>query len=69
MRTEQHAGTARHAFALAAALYLGALFAQNLPDLGFTTRVSAGLIAQFAQKFGPPTPDRLARWYNGKGKK
>lgn len=37
-------------------------FAQEIPDLGFTSRVSAALIAQYTQRFGPPTPDRLAQW-------
>lgn len=63
MHINQKAGTARDAcVVLAAALYVGAVLAQNLPELGYTTRVSAALIAQLAQKFGPPTPDRLARW-------
>lgn len=33
-----------------------------IPDLGFTTRVSAALVSLYARKFGPPVPDRLAGW-------
>ena len=36
--------------------------AQAIPDLGFTTRVSAGLTAQYARKFGAQVPERFARW-------
>ncbi len=37
-------------------------FAQEAPDLGFTTRVSAALISQYTLRFGPPTPGRLTSW-------
>lgn len=37
-------------------------FAQELPDLGFTTRVSAALIGQYTLRFGSPTPGRLKQW-------
>lgn len=48
---------------MAAALSLAAAaFAQAIPDLGFTTRVSAALTAHYARKFGPLTPDRHAQW-------
>jgi predicted transglutaminase-like cysteine proteinase len=43
-------------------LLAASVFAQAIPDLGFTTRVSARLIAQYARKFGPLAPDRLAQW-------
>lgn len=36
--------------------------AQAIPDLGFTTRVTAGLTASYTRKFGPPVPQRLTRW-------
>lgn len=36
--------------------------AQAIADLGFTTKVSAGLTALYARKFGPPVRERLARW-------
>ena len=39
-----------------------AAFAQTIPDLGFTTRVSPALTAHYARKFGPLTPDRHAQW-------
>jgi predicted transglutaminase-like cysteine proteinase len=39
----------------------GAL-AQVIPDLGFTTKVSAALVSLYTRKFGPPVPDRLASW-------
>jgi predicted transglutaminase-like cysteine proteinase len=53
----------RCACAAAALLLLAAgVYAQAIPDLGFTTRVSAGLIAQYTRRFGPLTPDRLAQW-------
>jgi len=46
------------ALAFAAAL----ASAQAIPDLGFTTRISAGLTAEYARRFGPPVPERFARW-------
>ena len=48
--------------ALGLLLLAASVFAQAIPDLGFTTRVSARLIAQYARKFGTPAPDRLAQW-------
>ncbi len=36
--------------------------AQTIPDLGFTTRVSAPLTERYARKFGPAVPERLMRW-------
>lgn len=45
-----------------AVLACASAITQVLPDLGFTTRVSAALIAQYTLRFGPPTPDRLAQW-------
>lgn len=38
------------------------VFAQGIPDLGFTTKVSAALVSLYARNFGPPVPDRLASW-------
>ena len=38
------------------------VFAQLIPDLGFTTKVSAALVSLYARKFGPPVPERLAGW-------
>jgi predicted transglutaminase-like cysteine proteinase len=55
----------RHAAAalpMAAWFFAGALLAQQLADLGFTTRVSNALVAQYAQRFGPATPERISRW-------
>lgn len=46
---------------LLAALALLAL-AQALADLGFTTRASNALVAQYTQRFGPGTLDRINRW-------
>lgn len=48
--------------AAAVLLACASAIAQGLPDLGFTTRVSAALIAKYTQRFGPPTPDRFAQW-------
>jgi len=48
--------------AAASLLLAASVFAQAIPDLGFTTRVSAGLVAQYTRRFGPPTPVRLAQW-------
>ena len=36
--------------------------AQAVADLGFTTKVSAALTAQYARKFGASVPDRFSRW-------
>lgn len=56
---------------LAPAAILGLVFtliyplgakAQPASDLGFTTKVSAALIAQFAQKFNAAARELLARW-------
>lgn len=53
----------RPTLAAAVSLLLAAtVFAQIFPELGFTTRVSAALVSQYTQRFGPPTPDRLAQW-------
>ena len=38
--------------------------AQSGPDLGFTTKVSPALIAQFSQKFTAAARDLLTRWIN-----
>ena len=38
------------------------VYAQVIPELGFTTRVSAALVSLYARRFGPPVPDRLAGW-------
>ena len=38
------------------------VLAQVVPDLGFTTKVSAALVSLYERKFGPPVPDRLAGW-------
>jgi len=38
------------------------VFAQVIPDLGFTTKVSAALVSFYTRKFGPPVPDRLEGW-------
>jgi len=38
------------------------VFAQIIPDLGFTMKVSAALVSLYTSKFGPPVPDRLAGW-------
>lgn len=37
-------------------------FAQAIADLGFTTKVSAGLTAQYTRRFGPSVPQRFAPW-------
>jgi predicted transglutaminase-like cysteine proteinase len=47
---------------MAAWFFMGALLAQQLTDLGFTTRVSNALVAQYTQRFGAPTPERINRW-------
>lgn len=52
-------GYAATALSLAAAAFA---FAQAIPDLGFTTRVSAALTAQYARKFGSLATDRHAQW-------
>jgi predicted transglutaminase-like cysteine proteinase len=36
--------------------------AQVIADLGFTTKISAGLVAEYMRRFGNPVPDRFARW-------
>jgi predicted transglutaminase-like cysteine proteinase len=51
----------RMAVAIAGLVAAGA-FAQVIPDLGFTTKVSAALVSLYTSKFGPPVPDRLAGW-------
>jgi predicted transglutaminase-like cysteine proteinase len=43
-------------------LYAAIACAQAMPDLGFTTRVSAGLTTQYGRKFGPAVPERFSRW-------
>ena len=48
--------------AVIAAFVAAAVFAQVIPDLGFTTKVSAALVSLYTSKFGPPVPERLARW-------
>ncbi len=53
----------RTAIAIVSAVLLsGSSIADAPPDLGFTTKVSANLITQYARRFGPPTPDRLGEW-------
>ena len=49
---------------VAAGLLIGAaiVHAQAIADLGFTTRVSAGLAALYAKKFGAEVPARIAPW-------
>ena len=43
---------------------LGAViaFSQAIPDLGFTTKVSPALVAQYTHRFGQPVPERFAPW-------
>jgi predicted transglutaminase-like cysteine proteinase len=53
----------RRVLALGAAAFAAALAgAQALGDLGFTTRISTGLTAEYARRFGPPVPERFGRW-------
>lgn len=52
---------ARVAAAIAGLVAAGVL-AQVIPDLGFTTKVSASLVSLYARKFGAPVPERLAGW-------
>jgi predicted transglutaminase-like cysteine proteinase len=47
---------------LAACFFAGALLAQQLADLGFTTRVSQSLVTRYTQRFGAATPERINRW-------
>jgi predicted transglutaminase-like cysteine proteinase len=46
----------------AAWFFAGAVLAQQVADLGFTTRVSASLVTQYTQRFGAATPERISRW-------
>ncbi len=48
--------------ATAGLLACACAFAQELPDLGFTSRVSAALVTQYTLRFGPPAPGRLTQW-------
>jgi len=66
MKTRSQPWAGQHGIRIGAAaatlLVLFPLLAQSIPDLGFTTRVSALLKSQFAQKFGAPAADRLDTW-------
>ena len=42
--------------------FAGALLAQQTAEFGFTTRVSNALVAQYTQRFGAATPERINRW-------
>jgi len=46
------------------ALCAAILQAQEIQDLGFTSKVSAALVAQFTQKFGARAPGRVSDWAN-----
>jgi predicted transglutaminase-like cysteine proteinase len=51
---------------IAGLLFVAAIVcAQAISDLGFTTKVSAGLSEQYARKFGPSVPERFAAWIEG----
>jgi predicted transglutaminase-like cysteine proteinase len=55
---------------LAASFFVSLPFAQTQVDLGFTSRVSALLKAQFAQKFGAGSLERIEDWMRqGKSQK
>ncbi len=47
---------------LAAWFFAGALLAQQVLDLGFTSRASNALVAQYTQRFGAGVPERVNRW-------
>jgi predicted transglutaminase-like cysteine proteinase len=55
-------GALRCAMVAAIALQIGIAGAQAIPELGFTTMVSAALISRYTPRFGPPTPERLSQW-------
>jgi predicted transglutaminase-like cysteine proteinase len=47
---------------LAVWILAGAALAQQIADLGFTTRAGNALATQYAQRFGQGTAERLNRW-------
>ena len=48
--------------AIALALLAALAFAQTVPDLGFSTKVSASLTTAYTRRFGPAVPERFAAW-------